>query len=575
MRHGIRESLFAVFLLLLSLLAYWPALDVFFSLDDALFLMAADGQADWPAGTRRLLSVRLFFDSCWRSFGENPAPFHVLILLMHGASAWLLGRVGRLLGLSAAAAAVAALFFLASPVAFTCLHWISGVQDVMMAFFALLAAFFWLRGGWTGGLVALVFAMAAVLSKEASVLLLPTLALLLPGERRRRILIGGAALLLGALLLYTGGAFAQKSAGDPYATVYGANLLWNLLTYTAWLPRLWDVFPDQAPQFQPLLWRWGLLLPLLLLAAALWKRHWAPAIGKAALLFIVLLLPVLPLVRHSYLYYLYLPAAPLWLLAAAGADRLPARPRKAMLVLPLVLLALTLWRGEARRNLLLPGDLLADPVLRYGGILESTVATLREQKPGLRGDMLVLTPFGQHAAVNLAEGLRADGTARRVQFLPVTRATYQGKALRLFFPGLKGFAILPDLPGHEVPVQPPWEEAELFLLGGVTTFTYLGRGEAGRHALSRHFFQNRDLLRARREIEALLQRQPTNPDLLYDVGAIALAGKDLASLGEVWGRLQAQAAAEDPPGRAQAARRALELSLERAGVDPANLITQP
>lgn len=568
MRPALRDTLFLLFLMLLSVAAYWPALGLFFSLDDALFLMRADGLDEWGDGTRRLLSVRLFFTAGWRLFGENPAPFHLLILLMHGANAWLLGRVARRLGLPGNGPTVAALLFVATPVAFTCLHWISGVQDVMMAFFALLAALFWLRDDWRSGLLALLFAAAAVLGKEPAALLLPAMALVLPGDRKRRILLGGAALLMGAALLWTGGAFAPKPANHPYATVYGVNLFWNLLTYHAWLLRVWDVFPDSAPQFRPELWRWGLALPLLLGGLALWRRDWAPAIGRAALLFLVLLLPVLPLVRHSYLYYLYLPLAPLLLLVAAGLQRLPRRLAALAFVLPVLLLALTLWRADARRTQTLSSSLLADPVLRYGGILEDTVIKLRSEKPSLRGDVVVLTPFGQRSAVNLAKGLRAEANSRRVQFLPVDRATYEGKVLPLFFPGLKSFVIVDDLPiGTEI----DWESAELFLLAGVTQFTYLGRGEAGRYALSRQFFRYEEYERARREIELLLERHPGDPDRLYDRGAIALAEGNLEVLADSWRALRRLASTESTSGNAVAALRALAASLTRAGIDPESL----
>ncbi len=568
MRPAVREALFLGFLILIALASYWPALDVFFSTDDALFLMRAEGLEDWGGGTRRLLSVRGFFTVCWRLFGENAAPFHLIMLVMHGLNAWLLGRVAHRLGMRGNTPVLAALFYLATPVAFTCLHWISGVQDVMMALFALLAALFWLRGTWASGLLALLFGAAAVLSKEPAVLLLPGMALVLPGDRRRRIFLGAASLAMGVVLLWTGGAFTPRSAADPYATVYGVNMLWNLLTYDAWLLRLWDVFPDRVPEFQPGLWTWGLLPPLLLGGLALWRRAWAPAIGKASLFFFLLLLPVLPLVRHSYLYYLYLPVAPLALLAAAACGRLPRRYAQAALLLPVLLLAVTLWRAEARRGATLANQLVADPMLRYGGILEDTVARLRSERPGLKGDVIVVTPFGRRKSVDLAKGLRSGPNTRRVQFLPVEKATYRGTVLPLFFPELESFVVMDDLPPEG---EIDWEDAELFALTGLTEFNYLGRGEAGRYALSRQFFARKDFERARREIELLLSRQPNDPDRLYDLGAIALVQGDLDVLRKSWAALRELASAETSPGSATAALRALAASVTRAGIDPESL----
>ncbi len=567
MRPALREGLLLGFLSLLSLLAYRPALDLFFSLDDGLFLLRAEGIEDWGGGTRRLLSVRLFFTACWRLFGENPLPYHAIILSLHGFAAWLLGRVGRRLGLSSQGALLVSLLFAASPVGFTCLHWISGGQEVLMAVFGLLTALFWLRGGWVNGMLALLFAAAAILSKEAVALLLPALALFLPlkDDRRRRFVIGGASLVMSAVLLYTGGAFAARVVGDPYESGFGLNLLWNSLTYSAWLVRPWDFFPDQLPQYHPELWLWGLALPLILGGLALHRRSWAPGILRASLFTLLLLLPVLPLLRHSYLYYLYLPLAPLLLLAALGCERLPLNLRRWILLLPVLLLALTIWRGNARRNDLLSNTLLTDPVLRYGGILEDAVAALREAKPDLDGHVLVLTPWMESTSVDLAKGLRRNENSVRVQFLPVDKACYEGRVLPLFFPDLKSFDILPDIPAPGSPDAPDWERTHLFLLSQVTNFQFLGTGEKGRQTLALFFYQQKDYARARREIEVLLERHPDHPDRLYDLGAIALAEGNREVVERVWTQLNEG----DPESFTQAridAVQAFAAAMERAGI---------
>jgi hypothetical protein len=567
MRPALREGLLLAFLILLSLLVYRPALDLFFSTDDGLFLLRAEGLEEWGGGTRRLISVRLFFSACWRLFGENPLPYHAIILALHGFAAWLLGRVARRLGLSSQGALLASLLFAASPVGFTCLHWISGGQEVMMAVFGLLTALFWLRGGWLGGVLALLFAAAAILSKEAAALLLPALALFAPvdDDRRRRLVIGGGALVMGLVLLYTGGAFATRAVGDPYESGYGLNLLWNSLTYSAWLVRPWDFFPDRLPQYQPELWAWGLVLPLILGGLILRRRDWAPGILRASLFALLLLLPVLPLLRHSYLYYLYLPLAPLLLLAASACERLPQSARRWMLLLPVLLLALTLWRGEARRNDKLSEVLLADPVLRYGGILEDAVAALREAKPNLGGHVLVLTPSMKPTSVDLAKGLRRSEGSRRIQFLPIEKASYQGRVLPLFFPALKSFRILPDIPAPDAPDALDWERSHLFLMSQVTNFRFLGTGEKGRHALSLFFYQQRDYVRARREIELLLERHPDDPDRLYDLGAIGLAEGNREVVERVWEQLSGGDPETFTQARLEAAR-AFAAAMERAGI---------
>ena len=566
-RGALREGLFALLLAALTLALYRGALAVFFSSDDLLFLMRADGLVPWGMGTRRLLSVRVFFTVCWQLFGERPALFHVVILLLHAANAWLLARVGKRLGLGERGALIAALLFLFSPVAFTCLHWISGVQDVLMATFAIAALLAWLRPGRRWELAALVLYLAAILSKEAA-FMLPIAALLLPaaaGGSRARRLRALAALAPGLVLLATGGALTPRPPGDPYASVYGANILWNALTYSAWLLRVWVPFPDQAPQYQPALWRWGTVLPALLALLAWRRRGWRPAIAAAALVALLFLAPVLPLVRHSYLYYLYLPLAPLVLLAAAGVERLPRGLARWALALPVLLRLVTGWRTQTRSGLLLEGKLQADPMLRYGAMVKEALRELREAQRPPAGEVLVVAaPKGQ--AVDLAVGLRAEPSGRRVQFLPLERALYQGDALPLFIPAVTSFRFVDELPGPEAGSDAAWTQSELYLIAGLTDFTYLGRGEAGRRELARVLFQWGYPQRAMREMEVLLALHPDDPDLLYDRGALALAAQDLETVRAVAARLAALAAAEASPGAAAIALKDFEAAMEKAGL---------
>jgi len=563
-----REALFALLLAALTLALYRAAFGVFFSTDDLLFLLRADGQVPWGMGTRRLLSVRVFFSAGWQLFGERPALFHLAILLLHAANAWLLARLAGRLGLGETGGWLAALLFVFSPVAFTCLHWISGVQDVLMASFAIAAVWVWLRPGRLAEPLALLLYLCALLSKEAAYLL-PIAALVLPGSalpgapagRRARRLRALLALAPGLVLLYTGGALTPRPAGDPYAAAYGANILWNALTYSAWLLRLWTPFPDQVPQYEPSLWRWGLVLPLALALLAVWRPRWRAAVGAAALVALVLVAPVLPLVRHSYLYYLYLPLAPLWLLAAAGLARLPLPSPRWALLAPLLLAALCAWRLEARTAMTLEGKLQADPMLRYGALVEAAVRELRAEPTPPQGEVLAIAPFVGEA-VDLAAGLRATPGARRVQFLPVDKALYQGAAVPLFFPAVTSFRVLSALPGVEPGADPAWQRSELYLLSGLTDFRYLGRGEVGRRELTRVLFQQRYLREAIREVEVLQALHPDDPDLLYDRGVLALVTGDAAGAEAIRARLAALAAAA--PDRAGQALRDFEAALARA-----------
>jgi len=550
-------------LVLFGLILHRKALTVFFSLDDLLFLERVDGLVAWASEypLRRLLSVRLFFTAAWRLFGDRAELYHVFIIVLHGACGWLVALLGRRLGLREGPAALAGLLLVASPVAFTSLHWISGVQEVFFAFFALITALCLTRDGLAWSIGALISYLLLMLSKEAGFLLLPVLPFLLPTSRRRRLWLAGIGLLAGILLLFAGGAVQERPYGHPYETVYGVNVFWNLLTYLAWLARPWVAFPDQVPEFQPALWRWGLLLPALLALLAWRRRDWAPQMGRAALLFLLLLMPVLPLVRHSYFYYLYVPLIPLWLLAAAGLGRLPQRLRLVTVIAPLLLVALTYWQADQRRTARIGGNLLADPMLRYGQMVGTAVTDLRAAPGERQGDAIILTPFiGQ--AVDLAKGLRAPEGARHVRFLPIEKALHGGLDLRLFFPGFESVRFVPDLDGS---VDVDWQEGELYWTWGQARLGYLGRGTRGRVELSRVFFGQRDFARARREIELLLSLRPNDPDRLYDLGVISLAEGKGAGVQEVRQRLEELAGAEEPPGRASRALRDYLRMLRESG----------
>jgi len=568
-RAALRESLFALLLVALTLTLYRKAFGVFFSTDDLLFLLRADGQVPWGMGTRRLFSVRVFFSAGWQLFGERPALFHLVILLLHAANAWLLARLARRLGLGETGGWIAALLFVFSPVAFTCLHWISGVQDVLMASFAIAALWVWLRPGRLAEPLALLLYLGALLSKEAAYLL-PIAALVLPGDalpgpaggRRARRLRALLTLAPGLVLLYTGGSLTPRQTGDPYESVFGANILWNAFTYSAWLLRLWIPFPDQVPQYEPTLWHWGLVLPLALALLAVLRPRWRRSIGAAALMALLLLAPVLPLVRHSYLYYLYLPLAPLWLLAAAGLLRLPLPSPRWALLAPLLLAVLCAWRIEARHALTLEGKLQADPMLRYGALVEAAVGELRAEATPPAGEVLVIAPFVGES-VDLAAGLRATPGARRVQFLPVDKALYHGAVVPLFFPAVTSFQVVNVLPGAEAGADAAWQQSEIYLLSGLTDFQYLGRGEVGRRTLARVLYQHRYLREAIREVEVLRALHPADPDLLYDRGVLALVAGDAAGAEAIRGQLVALAAAELTPGKAAQALHDFEAATQR------------
>ncbi len=138
-------------------------------------------------------------------FGDRPAGFHAVSLVLHAANAGLLYLLLLELGAGAAAAAFGAGVFAAHPANVEAVAWISSRADLMAAFFTLLAVIGWVRtrGPDRWYALALGAGLAACFSKEAAVVfpgffVLADLAR--PGGGRREALSRWRLFLLPTLL---------------------------------------------------------------------------------------------------------------------------------------------------------------------------------------------------------------------------------------------------------------------------------------------------------------------------------------------------------------------------------------
>ena len=550
MRRPLSRAASAAAFVVAALVLYRPALDVFFCMDDMGFLRQAADLAPWPDTLDRLISARGFFTLGWRLFGADPTGYHVLILALHGLGAWLVTRVGRGLGLSTHTALIAGLLHLVSPAAFTSLHWLSGGQEVIYTAFALLTVLCAMRGGaWAAAAVPL-FGLT-LLCKEAGVFLLPALGLVLPLSRRARLGMIGVGLVVGFAVLVALGSLAPKPAGSPYETAYGLNVLETLLRHIAWVVRAWEFNPERLPAPASPVWPWGLAPPLLLAALAWRKPTWRGAILRASLVFLALLAPVLPLIRHSKHYYMLAPLIPIWLLAAAGLGRLPDGARRAAWLAPLFVAALTLWQGHMRRTEMRSEHLFEDVTMRYAALVEGAVTSFREAGGPQAGRALILTAPAGDESVHMTsqDDDSADGV--HVGFVFLERALVDVGNLRLFFPDLVSVRLTDDLGTLPDAV---WSTQELYLNTGLVDLRYLGRGIQGAYKFAHIMYHSGRLARARREIERILTLHPGRPELIADLGRIAWTGRDQARLDEALARLEALAG--DGP-RAEEARREL------------------
>jgi len=441
-------------------LVHWPALRMFFAQDDVTFLSRAAGLQPTPWSMARPLSEGLAWRLQYAAFGLDPAPYAATRLVLHLACAALVYAAGLRLLRSRGAAAAAALLFAASSVAFTPLHWGACIVELLAALLALAAFVVFLaaraRDSWPLAWLAGGFVAAAVLAKESTVTLPAVFALApaygRPARRALRTLLPAAAVvaLLGVAFLLTRSRFsyAQYTGGDAYAMDYSpGHLFANLSTFLQWLVTIGHPVRDRAAFADPNAWRAGGAV-LAAAALALWAcrrdERRAALVGTAW--FAALLLPVLPLVNHSYYYYLYLPWAGACWLVAATFEHFAARGARALVTALAVALLATFvfaeWNNVREREAAMMGPVPADKTVREGRLLGNLVQGLRAAKLARGEQVGFLSPWrGVH--------FQADGRERTDEdyraYLPIEGVLRNGESLRLFLPGVTslGFAGMP------------------------------------------------------------------------------------------------------------------------------------
>jgi Tfp pilus assembly protein PilF len=110
-------------------------------------------------------------------FGVNPFWWHLMSILLHVTAGVLVYRLARRLLASATGAMIAALLFAVHPTKIEAVAWVSGVTEPMAGIFVLGSLLAFLRSGEHGGriwmAVAALSALAAILSKETGIVVLP------------------------------------------------------------------------------------------------------------------------------------------------------------------------------------------------------------------------------------------------------------------------------------------------------------------------------------------------------------------------------------------------------------------
>jgi tetratricopeptide (TPR) repeat protein len=332
--------------------------------------------------------------------GLRPLVYHYTNVFLHIACVLLLARVGRRLGLSAAAAAFGAMLFAAHPALAEGVHYVNGRSDPLCLAFFLLAVDAWLRGR---GVLAAAAMLCATLCKETAFLLAPAALVLAPYR-------GGALFWPWAVGGGAGLALRLHALGRPAASAGGRHLAYAL----ARLPRLWldglralvvpqaDAAPSLHERYRAIGVGWTIFAVvsiLALIAACAWPRRAPHApwkrrafAGWALATFLCALAPVALLTYDEGWFgwgrYLYPAAAPA-LLWAGGAivdgalPRLRPRARRAAVAACALVVALSAAQTFAagrdyRDDRAFAAALVADHPDQSHGYYELGVVELRD-----------------------------------------------------------------------------------------------------------------------------------------------------------------------------------------------------
>jgi protein O-mannosyl-transferase len=343
-----------------GLLAYLNTFSGAFQFDDYRSIVNDSRLDDLPtfldhiAGTiRPLLKATLFADRLL--WGEDPAGYHLLNLLLHlGSGLFFYAIVAQLADESAPPAMAvpsgfvpfwAAMLFLVHPLGTETVTYLSGRATGLMAFFYLVGLHLYLRAAYTGALACFVLAL---LSKETAVTFPAVLLLVEVVVRARRGEQPGAALVRvhsrfwGTLLLFLAAAAMHPRYAYLFEYSLGIRPLYeNLLTQVNvvayaltlfFIPARLNFDHDFPAYISVFAWPTPLALVLLpgLVVLAVLRARVQPLFAFGVLWFFLQVLPTNSLLpRYDALSErnLYLPAAGLLLALVSAWSALEGRLR--------------------------------------------------------------------------------------------------------------------------------------------------------------------------------------------------------------------------------------------------------
>jgi hypothetical protein len=321
----IRTSIWLVLPVLLLLVLYWPGLTTWFYQDDFGWLNLrhdVHSARDLPGallapkahGNMRPLGENAYWLGLSAVFGVDPLPFHICTFVTQSASLLLLGSIVRRLVAWPPAGLCAQILWLVNNGLAPTMGWSSIYNQVLSAFFFLLAFYFLLRHIETGRRAHEVAHWTAFVlglgSLEINVVYpaLAALYVLFYARPYLKRILPMFGVSLAALLVHF--YFAPPPHAGVYAPRVDAALGATLWTY-------WEMVLGPMPAGAAAVVAAGALV---LIAWSLRRGEYAAVLGAGW--FMLPLLPYLPLPHHLMSYYLAVPSIGIAILGAYAAANL-------------------------------------------------------------------------------------------------------------------------------------------------------------------------------------------------------------------------------------------------------------
>ena len=333
---GLRSSTWRIFPPLLLFIIYWPSLTTWFFADDFGWLNLRHDVVsigDLPSalfaakahGNMRPLGENLYWLGFSWLFGVDPLPFHICAFLTQAVSLLLLGAiVGRLVE-SRVAAFAAQLLWLVNCGLAPALGWSSVYNQILCAFFLLLAFYLMLlyaetggRAFWIGQWVAFGLGLGALETNVVYPALAGVYALFFARKLRKKVLPMFAVSTLAVWAHYR---FAPPPSGGLYAPRVDARLFDTFWTYWTWVlgPVRFAAFGWTQSGLAASLTALITVGAVALVVWSLHRREYAGLFGLAW--FAISLAPYLVLPDHKMDYYLAVPSIGIAMAGAWAVDR--------------------------------------------------------------------------------------------------------------------------------------------------------------------------------------------------------------------------------------------------------------